>query len=102
MKNSLFSLVAVLALAAAGMAWASQPAASAPEAPEPAFEAAPASGESGLGEAAALEGLSPEPVEMCCRANCFAEYEACLSTCGGDPVCGQGCSDARQACVQGC
>lgn len=102
MKKTLFSLVAVLVLAIAGVAWASQPAASAPEAPEPAAEATAPAGESGLGDEAAFEGLSPEPVEMCCRAACFAEYEACLSACGGDPVCGQGCSDARQACVQGC
>lgn len=102
MKKTLFSLVAVLALAIAGMAWASQPAASAPEAPEPAAEATAPSGESGNGEAVALEDLFTEPVETCCRAACLTEWSACMDACGGDPACNQQCHVARDICNNSC
>lgn len=98
------SLVVVLALAAATLVWAAQPAVEAP-APAQAPEVAAPTGDA----AVALEDLFVDPVEVgaCCVADCFAAWEVCISECPpfGDPyaeACRQGCADDRYACRRNC
>ena len=55
--------------------------------------------------AAPGDALDEEPTAMCgpgCIDACYAEWSACLGTCGSDPVCRQDCRTELQDCKGSC
>ena len=111
MKKSLLALAAVLALTAAGVAWAGQTTAPTPEptvhasdrAAVPAYE--PALEPDGkTGDEVSLEALFVEPEEAgaCCVAQCWEIWGACIDACGGNQACEQQCTQDRIACRAQC
>lgn len=104
MKKPLFSLVALLALTVAGIAWAGPSAVPAAEAPEPAAGTSGPSGETAAGEAVTLEDLfvDPIPVDGCCNAECWDAWEICVNGCDGDEACLESCGAKRSNCLNQC
>lgn len=102
-------VLTLLALGAAGVAWAVQTGVEAPRdaaeaAPAPAAEASPLAEGNASGEIS-LEGLFPEPAKMqggCCFANCRAELNACQDACGGNQTCLALCAEEYEACKASC
>lgn len=103
MKAKILLFVLLCAVAAStGLVWAAGEAAQVPAATTSAAEAV----QPDVSKTAAqlLDELTPKASEKgaCCVADCFASWEECITECGANQACRQGCTADRRACTRGC
>lgn len=101
MKRTLtYTFVLALLIAAAGIAWAAQPAL------DTAPVAAPSGGvtETPTPDVDPILGdlvIEPEEVYNCCTIECYDIWGACVAGCGSQ-ACKAACNAERDACIANC